>query len=72
MQQPLLSNGFAAKHVCIATIGNSNRGSYKQDSRSNELVVIESPASRGVKTEATALEAATRQQPVKMQQTKMI
>jgi hypothetical protein len=54
IQQPLLSNDFANKHVCTATIGNSHRGvmfsvqsmprCYKQDSQlkvdswSNELV----------------------------------
>jgi hypothetical protein len=48
IQQPLLSNGFTNKHVCKATISNSNRGTvflarsmptcYKQDSWSNALV----------------------------------
>jgi hypothetical protein len=26
IQQPLTTNGFANKHVCTMTIGNSNRG----------------------------------------------
>jgi hypothetical protein len=43
-QQPLMSNGFKNKHICTATIGNSNRGTafsvwsvpkyYKHDSES--------------------------------------
>jgi hypothetical protein len=51
--KPLLSNRFGNKHVCTATIGNSNIGKvfsvrsvprcYKQDSWSNELVVRQSP-----------------------------
>jgi hypothetical protein len=65
IQQPLLSNGFANKHVCTAPIGNSNRGTvfsvqsvlrcYKQDSWVNswckELVVGQSPANKNVSME---------------------
>jgi hypothetical protein len=57
-----MSNGFGNKHVCTATIGNSNKGMvfsvrsvpryYKHYSWSNELVVRQSSAGQNVSTEA--------------------
>jgi hypothetical protein len=57
-----MSNGFANKHVRMAVIGNSNRGTkfspwsllrcYKQDNWSNELVVRQSSAVKNVSMEA--------------------
>jgi hypothetical protein len=62
IQQPLLSSSFTNKHVCMATIQNSNRGMvffvwsmlrcYKQDSWSNELIVRWSPAGKNMSMEA--------------------
>jgi hypothetical protein len=57
MQQPLLSNGFANKHVCTAKIRTvfcvlSVPRYYKQDSWSNELVVTQPPAGKKLSTEA--------------------
>jgi hypothetical protein len=62
IQQPLLSNGFANKHVCRATVGNINRGTafsvrsvprcYKQDSCCNELIVRQSATGKNLNTEA--------------------
>jgi hypothetical protein len=67
----------------MATTGNSNKGTgfsvrsmprcYKQDRWSNEFAVRKWPASKDMNTEAeeaTALDAITRRQPVKTQQTK--
>jgi hypothetical protein len=77
-----MSNSFANKHVCMATIGNSNRGMafsvqsmsrcYKQDSSGNEFVVRQQPATKDGYMEvekATVLEAVTRRQLVKTKQT---
>jgi hypothetical protein len=62
MQHPLLGDGFANKHVCTVTVGNSNRGTTfsvrsvqkrcMQESWSNELVVRQSQAGENVSTEA--------------------
>jgi hypothetical protein len=65
----------ANKHVCTATVGNSNRGTVfsvrcMQDSWSNELVVGQSPAGKNVSTEADDIVGSvTRQRVVKTQQT---
>jgi hypothetical protein len=57
-----VTNSFAKKNVCMATIGNSNSEMvfsvqsllrcYKQNNWSNELIVRQSPAGKNVSMEA--------------------
>jgi hypothetical protein len=75
IQQPLLSNGLANKHVCMATIENSNRSvfsvrfvprCYKHDSWNNGLVVSRCQSVRTwARKQRALLGSVTRQRLVK-------